>query len=377
MFESIIIRPNSSRGHPLDFGQVIENLFFYGKTIVHIGRGEIKHLYELADVYVLEELLKFQDLAVYFNNSHTGVANRDGLRSVDSFGLADLDLEKLLYNESFEHNKDDAKSKKFSKKVSRLIGVYELPNDINRSLDEQLRDNDFRYKVLVESLHKYLPDKVFKKEDLRFDLEYVDSSQFKVHSNIDFSDPAKFAIDTPILSLINSVEDLYVMAQSGSEISAPEYNSKILQIKTKEIIEKGFQNRKEIEVFNHYVFNDSWALREAINRKDIHVKAILDTLRKAKQYKQWLKDLPNDSNLMGEYVRKIQEKSVLERLPAKAIRFYLFSGLSAILGAANPAFAVPLTIGANAFESLFFDMLIKKWTPSQFVESELRPLLKN
>lgn len=197
-----------------------------------------------------------------------------------------------------------------------------------------------------------------------------------MHSNIDFSDPSKFSIDTPILSLINSVEDLFVMAQSGSEISAPEYNSKILQIKTREIIEKGFQNRKEIKVFNHFVFDDSWALREAINRKDIHVKAIMDTLRKARQYKQWLRDLPNDSNLMREYVKKIQEKSVLERLPAKAIRFYLFSGLAAILGATNPEIAIPLSIGANAFESLFFDMLIKKWTPSQFVENELRPLLK-
>ena len=55
MFESIIIRPNSSRSHPLDFGQVIENLFFYGKTIVHIGIDQIKHLYQLADVDVLKE----------------------------------------------------------------------------------------------------------------------------------------------------------------------------------------------------------------------------------------------------------------------------------------------------------------------------------
>ena len=53
MFESIIIRPNSYLNHPLDYGQLIENLFFYKKTIAHIGRNEIKTLFSLAEVDVL------------------------------------------------------------------------------------------------------------------------------------------------------------------------------------------------------------------------------------------------------------------------------------------------------------------------------------
>lgn len=44
MFESILIRPNEDRNHPLNCGQVIENMFFYNKTIVHIGRSDIKKL---------------------------------------------------------------------------------------------------------------------------------------------------------------------------------------------------------------------------------------------------------------------------------------------------------------------------------------------
>ncbi len=101
MFDSILFRPNSAREYPLDFGQIIESLFFYNKTIVHIGRGEIRTLFDLADVDVIEELFKFQYLEVYFNNSHAAIINHsDGIYSLDSFSLSNVDIEKELYEQS-------------------------------------------------------------------------------------------------------------------------------------------------------------------------------------------------------------------------------------------------------------------------------------
>jgi len=144
MFESILIRPNSSQGLSLDCGQMIESLFFYNKTIVHIGREEIKTLFDLADVDVLEELFKLPYLKVYYNNSHSGIMNQDGIFSLDFFGLANADIEEELYNESFAYRHDESKSKKFAKKLSRLIQIYELPNSINKSLTELVKDEEFR-----------------------------------------------------------------------------------------------------------------------------------------------------------------------------------------------------------------------------------------
>lgn len=155
MFESIVIRPNGARNFPIDYGQMIESMLYYGKTVVHIGRGEISSLFDLADVNILEELLKFSDLEMYFNNSHVGIINQDGILSLDSFGLANVDLEKELYEQSFEHSKDEFKSRKFAKKISRLIRVYQLPKTLNEALTEQIKDEDFRKKVLVESIERF------------------------------------------------------------------------------------------------------------------------------------------------------------------------------------------------------------------------------
>lgn len=375
MFESILIRPNSSRSHPLDYGQMIENLFFYNKTIVHIGRNEIRTLFDLVDVYVLEELLKLSYLEVYYNNSHCGIINRDGILSLDSFGLADVDIEKELYEESYKYRHDKSRSKKFAKKLSRLIKIYELPNALNKSFTEQVKDEKFRRDVLIETVKRFPPIEKVDLDKLRYELEFIDDLNFKIHTNIPF-DEKNSTSDTTILSIINCVEDMQVMSEFSSEISLPEYNSAIIRIKTNSLLNKTIKFKKEIEVFNHYVFDESWALREAINNKDLHVKAILPALRNAQKYKEWLHELPSDSNLMREYQEKVEEKNILESLPFKAIKFYLFTGIETILGYVNPEISIPISLGLNAFDTFLFDNIYKQWKPNQFIEKELRPLIK-
>jgi hypothetical protein len=123
------------------------------------------------------------------------------------------------------------------------------------------------------------------------------------------------------------------------------------------------------------VFDESWALREAINSKTIHVKAILDSLRKAQKYKSWLQDLPANANLIKEYTIKVGEKNILDRLPAKAIRFYFFNSLAFLLGGIKPELGIPFTVAANAFDSFLLSKLAEDWKPSQFIEGEFKKLL--
>lgn len=379
MFESILIRPNIHRNHSLDYGQMIENLFFYQKTIAHIGRNEIPGLFDLADVDVLEQLLSLPSLSIYFNNSHTGIGQSNDIHFVDSFGLANLDLEKELYEESFRYKHDTFKSRKFSKKLARLIKVHELPRDFNKVLNEQVKDKEFRDKVLIETINHYQPNHKIRLEDLRYELEFLDDNNFKIHTNFEAIgvDPNEITPNSPILSLVNACEDLFIMSENDSEVSLPEFNSKIIRTKINSTIEKGTKSKKEIEVFSHYTFDESWALREAINSKQIHVKAALNILKKGDKYKLWLQSLPDDSNLMFEYVQKIQERSILESMPAKAMRFYFFNGLGAILSEINPNVGIPLTVILNAFDTFLLEKLGRKWTPNQFIEGELRPLLKS
>jgi hypothetical protein len=156
----------------------------------------------------------------------------------------------------------------------------------------------------------------------------------------------------------------------------PEFNSKIIRLKTNSLITQRARSARELDVFNHFIFDDSWALREAINSKQLHVKAVLDTIRKTSKFKAWLDDLPSDANLIREYVEKIEEKSPLERLSLKSIRFYFVAGLSALFSALPPEIGIPANIAASAFDSFLLDKLGETWKPSQFIEKDLRPLVK-
>jgi hypothetical protein len=376
MFESILIRPNSSRHYPMDYGQMIENLFFYERTIAHIDRAGIRTLFDLADVDVLEQLLRVPSLTLYYNNSHTAIIFEGDTLSVDSFGISDLDLEKELYEESFNYKGDSFRSKKFAKKISRLIKQYQLPKGFSSTLDEQLKDREFLEGAVLESIKHYDPELLLKNKEIRYELEYINNSSFKIHSNIDFSKTDKISADSPILALINACEDIKVMTETSSEISAPEFNSKMIRLKTVSAIERTNKSKKEIEVFNHFVYDEAWALREAINSKRIHVKPVLKVLQKAEKYKSWLKDLPNDANLMSEYVQRVEEKNIFESFYSKAIRFYLFNGMAAMLDVINPAIGVPVSLGLTAFDTFIFDHLCKKWKPNQFIRDELQPLVK-
>lgn len=376
MFDSIIIRPNSSRSHALDCGQMIENLFFYKKTIVHIGRNEIPALFKLAETDVLEQLFKLPSLSVYFNNSHPAIFRNDNYRSVDSVGLAELDIEKELYQESYKESRDAFKSRKFAKRICRFIVPYELPKNLYKAMFEEMKDENFRNKVLAETIKEYYPTLIQNIDNARYELEFFDTKNFKIHTNIVFNEKNPEDIDSPLLAIINTCADLQVMSENFSEISLPEFNSKMIRLKMNSLLSQSTKSKKEIDVFTHFVFDESWALREAINKKDVFVKTLLKPLSKAEKFKEWLNDLPNDSNLMHQYLEKVEEKSILEKLPFKALRFYLINGLEAILSQINPSLSIPLIVGVNAFDTFLLSNLNKEWKPNQFVENDLRQIIK-
>ncbi|WP_431212287.1 hypothetical protein ACQ86N_42260 [Puia sp. P3] len=317
MFDTLLMRPNASRTYAMDYGQMIENLLYYKKTIVHINRNAIPGLFDLADIPVLEDLLKMNCLNVYYNNSYTTVGKQGDIYFVDSIGLSNLDLEKELYEESFTYKGDAARSKKFAKKISRLITEFQLPSNFSSTLIEQLKDEDFRKQAVLQTFNHYAPDQPLIPNQIEYNFNFVNSTQFKLETNISVTDPTKIAIDSPILSLVNACEDLKVMSDYSSEISLPDFNAKMIQAKTNLILSKSAHARGEINAFNHFVFNHSWALREAINNKDIHVKAVMDVIRNANKFKDWLNAFPDDTNLLYEYVKKYRKKASLKKCRPK------------------------------------------------------------
>ena len=123
------------------------------------------------------------------------------------------------------------------------------------------------HKVLIETIKEYYPSLIYDVDELRYGLEFLDELNFKVHTNIIFSEANPDDIDSPLLAIINTCADLQVMSENFSEISLPEFNSKLIRLKMNSLLQQSTKSAKEIDVFNHFVFDESRALREAINKK--------------------------------------------------------------------------------------------------------------
>jgi hypothetical protein len=378
LFESILIRPNSTEGMPMDFGMVIENLFFYQATTVHMNRAAVAELIRLADPDVLEELLKYQGLKILYNNSMPTVGiPGDGTYWIDTLGLSDLDIGKELYNEALRVTGDELKARKFAKKLARHIGVHELPLTIKGSMTQQLQDAEFLKIACSETIKEHYPGIIMAEADIRYEIEFLDRQHFRVHTNLQGADNQPFNDTSPVLSLINAAADLHLMAASVSEICLPEFNSKILRYKIDTVLNKSQQSADSLSRFHLAQFNESRAIREAINVKRLHVKAILPALRKANRFKEWLRNLPDNHDLMYEYQEKLEERTVLENIGFKDMRFYFFTGLQTIVSAMAPMASLLINPALSVLDAYVIDQIAKDWKPSQFVRGPYKKLLQD
>ncbi len=361
----------------MDFGQMIESLFFYQQTTVHINRASIQLLLNLAATDVLEELLKYHGLRILYNNSYPTVGiPGDGTYWVDTIGLSDLDVEKELYEESLRSTGDETKSRKFAKKIARQIGIYELPFAVKEILIDQLQDPAFLKAALDETLKVHYPTNTVVPADRRYELEFLASKRFKVHTNLNDNQAIPFHDTSPVLSLINAAVDLQLMAENKSEICLPEFNAKLVRSKVDGVLDKSNHSAQNISRFTMAQFNEAWAIREAINSKDLHVKAILPALRKADRFKGWLNELPDNHDLMYDYLNKVEEKTVLDHIGFKNMKFYFFTTLKTIISAASPVAGLIINPALSVFDTFLVNKMMESWKPSQFVRGDYKKLLK-
>ncbi len=82
------------------------------------------------------------------------------------------------------------------------------------------------------------------------------------------------------------------------------------------------------------------------------------------------------SDLLKEYFKAIGQKSFIETLPGKILRFTICSGLGIAAGYALPIVEASITgLCLNACDSFLLDKLTTGWKPNQYIEGDVQRLL--
>jgi len=199
---------------------------------------------------------------------------------------------------------------------------------------------------------------------------------FDIDSNYDFSllndeyhklTPIEHgSLSRPFLiqHVLDARMDLQIASFHLAEVITTPGTSKILQRKLSDILVKRDRNQSQIAAFQDIFLHDAHAIRETINSGDRSFTEFIPILEKGSRYKEWLRSLNPDKNIIEEYYRQITSSTWIETLPVKALRF----AVTTISGIANPAAGIAL----GAADSFIVDRLRRGWKPHQFVNLVLK-----
>lgn len=381
MFEQVIIRPHE-KNLPFDLGQILESMFFYQNTIVHVGRQEIMAMFKILDDDLLVELLKRPELKIAYRPSHPGLLiGAQNEYGIQTFSHRNLDLEKILYDIAMEVSVDKQRSMDFAKRITPLLKINDFPENFNDTLLSELHQNEYRNSVLLESIKYNFPNHDIDSTKIQSSLvqtsvhPFLGVPMYRLDTNIDL---AKYQVsqDQIFMNAIVGTSNIQAAVEAGAEIIVPDLQSGILRAKIEKLMAQTEKSKDNISHFNEYIYEEASDFREAINN-GADIKDFLKILDDAAKYKQWLNDVPNDKKLLNEYINKNSEKAWIANTKAKGIRFYIFTGIGFIVDAATGGAAgLATALGLSIFDGFIADNLIKKWTPNQFIEKKVLPAIK-
>lgn len=385
MFSSICIKSKELNKQKIDISFLIEAMLFYGKVIVLAQKNELVTLLSSFGEEFLEELIKTGRINLQIREDIlASMAFPNDRYSVDLFAKDNEDFSKILYQAHREITKSSTKNLAFSNKFSKIVEPFTYGNN----LVSQIR-NDFNNKELLEKLIPiYFKEKV-PNVDLpeELEIEIIKDKSFgpfdaySLNTNLDLdainethkqNDPDNFY---PInysgffLALAESKGDIFIASTFESELVTNDLYSKFIEVELTEIIQRRIQSQENLDLFDEYVLTECYSIGDAFMNGMVSKKELLALFEKADRFREWLLQVPDDKNIIGEYHNAVTTKTFADKLPTKTTRFVLFEGLGITLDLmGGGGIGTAIATGLAAFDGFYLDKLINGWRPNHFVD---------
>lgn len=396
MFESIVIRKSLENSF-VDIGLIAECLLFYNKIQLvadpHMLQIVVRHI----GLDTLEALIQNGNIILSFSPFMTGTrTNGQGtfheyfdyctFAKVSSRKSGYPDFEALFF-ESLE--KGSGKKGKSRRVGNRLFADTQII-DPERSIPVE--------KGLPEIARCDLENKLFLSSAIQKSIQYLSpnynlpshwefnvlrhSEGFNVQTNIDFDelnrlkDTAYFPDPKSRLSkaylldtILKANEDLFYSAHLNSELITKPITSSIIELKLNIILKQNHPNSDTEKLFQKVILPDAKKIREAINMGERHFHEIVPLVEKSEKFKEWLTQKDDIESAIREYHKLLAEKTWIEKLPSKIVRFSFFTGAGILAdalmaGGLGTATAVALNIGDN----FLIEKIGRGWKPAQYIK---------
>ena len=399
MFDKILIKSKTLNSNLLDISSLIDAMLFYNKVILLVHEKEIKELIHHLGPQLLEELIKANRIELKVQMNMFGVpiysSGEKSRYSVGTYSVKHHTHEGLLYSAHQEIVNNSTKNLKFSEKFAKISEPYRFESDIADRILEDFGSTSLIKKTLPIYFEKIVPtyrppEKIEIEIKKAQKFHTVDTYSFD--SNLDWGEINElhksqvgeenfYQLDYSgfLLALAESQGDIYLSSQFESEIATKDLHSRFIQSQLQDIVQMRLKSQNDIDLFNEYILSDCHTIGDAFMKSIISSKQLLKLLDEADKFRDWLKKVPEDKDIIREYYKAATKEEFKDKLPTKVTRFLIFKGLgmatNALTGGSGAGTLLSTTLsGVNRF---YLDKLFKgNWKPNHYVDDTLKPKIK-
>jgi hypothetical protein len=177
--------------------------------------------------------------------------------------------------------------------------------------------------------------------------------------------------------LTSSREDMRSASEISADLAVPKSHSIVARCKFEELLRKRAHSKEKIVQFQDFVLTGGRAVAEAVNSGSRNMADVLQLINQADRFKKWVAQQPEKSELREQYCQERMRLGWADRLPAKSIRWTLFTGAATTIGLlANPIVGAASGVVLSASDTFLLDKLVKGWRPNQFVQGPLSDFVR-
>ncbi len=393
MFEHIVLR-RAERGHPISVGQIAESLLYYQRLHIFIDRGTLFQLIrqvgtdrvltllnraEVSAVYC-EEMLGIQTDSVGVSQRHNCIAfTLAGHKDVGNLKTPEERLQYELGRQGISKQEAKRFAKLFFARVPvrKFSGNHYLQGGITSAAKRDILDIEYAKQAIRHAVAATEGGYIVG-DDLHLEIIDTDSG-FYVFTNIDLNSINRrrsegnppiepLTIAHLLGSFLEARADLALASFYSGDFVTSAVTSSIIQARHAELLRRSNLNLDSRRHFTEVALPDTPCLAEVIDSGERSIDEFLVLLDRAGRFKDWLKTVNPDENLVRTYMRDISSDGWIQRLPAKSIRYVL----TLAIDATNPA----VGFVSGFIDNFLVEKLLSGWRPNHFVSGRLLPFVQ-
>lgn len=397
MFKDIFIKSQKATNTLFDIAFLIECMLFYGKVRVVVHEKEVSYLLRHFGQDLLKELICSGRIELCFKHYQIAVSTFPSAKksySLELYGKVDEDLSAILYRSHRAHQNNGIRNLKFADEFEPLINKFSYSDEFSDNFDLAKFDLNLLKKSITfyfkETVPNWSPQEPIEIEitdapdygpfkakyfDSNIDLENLNTMHL---NNVGEDNYYELTYSGFMHAFAESQGDTNIASQFETEIVTDDLYSKFISIHLNHLIQKRNTSQENIDSFEETILEHCYPIGDAFVQNIISPKELMELLTEADKFREWLVGVPEDKNLINEYYKEVT-KNKFKKLPNKYVRFLLFSSAAIAASATivNPAVGTITATAISALDNLYLDQILKDktWTPNQFIDQLVKPVL--